>query len=243
MAIGTSRANRDPAALKRLFLPHLERIDPGFGIETMVLAAALVQAASDLQMVLSETHAEPAPPRAPLSPLDLLPPLATQPAPPRATPPAGRRLLPAERGEAGLLVADLVDQLANDREPARLYRPARRESHLPERPSRARRRSPSRAALGQGAAAPGPAARAPRAGRCRSGEPDRAAGAVLLARAAASPRAASRGRSASRPNGGCQAAVVPAPARVPATISASRTWRGGASGFTANRPICARRAP
>ncbi len=135
MAIGTSRANRDPAALRRLFLPHLERIDPGFGIETIVLAAALVQATCDLQMVLEQAHAEPAHSQRPAPPRGLLPPpAAAQPAPPRATPPdAGRPPLPAERGEAGLLVADLVDQLANDREPARLYRPARRESHLPER--------------------------------------------------------------------------------------------------------------
>jgi protein ImuB len=141
MAIGTSRANREPAALKRLFLPHLERIDPGFGIETMTLAAPLVQAASDLQLVLSESHAEPAPPRAPAPAQDrsmsrdLPPPAATDPLPPlRApTPGADRRPPPAERGGIGLLVADLVDQLVNDREPARLYRPAPRESHLPER--------------------------------------------------------------------------------------------------------------
>jgi protein ImuB len=128
-AIGTSRANRDPVALKRLFLPHLERVDPGFGIETMVLAAPLVQAASDLQMVLGEAQAERLAARA-----------ASQgetrslpPAPDRPPPASPKRSLPVERGDAGPLVADLVDRLANDREPARLYRPAQRESHLPER--------------------------------------------------------------------------------------------------------------
>jgi len=127
-AIGMSRANRDPAALKRLFLPHLERLDPGFGIETMTLAAPLVQAASDLQLVLEAAQAE-----ARAASAMAQPGAAFEGPPPADLPPAtSRPAAPAAR-DAGPLVADLVDRLANDRDPARLYRPARRESHLPER--------------------------------------------------------------------------------------------------------------
>ncbi|MBK1837558.1 DNA polymerase Y family protein [Azospirillum sp. YIM B02556] len=39
LALGTSRPTRDPAALARLFAPLLERIEPGPGLETLVLSA------------------------------------------------------------------------------------------------------------------------------------------------------------------------------------------------------------
>lgn len=41
---GLSLAGRDPAAIRRLFLPRLERIDPGFGIEVVTLLAEDVEA-------------------------------------------------------------------------------------------------------------------------------------------------------------------------------------------------------
>jgi len=41
--LGTSRPLRDPARLARLFAPHLERLDPGFGLEVMTLAAVAVE--------------------------------------------------------------------------------------------------------------------------------------------------------------------------------------------------------
>src|SRR5262249_14284979 len=41
-AVGTSRPNRDAAALARLFGEQLGRIDPGFGIEAMALTAPAV---------------------------------------------------------------------------------------------------------------------------------------------------------------------------------------------------------
>jgi protein ImuB len=52
LAVGTSRPSRDDAALGRLFAEKLERIDPGFGIEAMTLAAPHVEPLADLQLVL-----------------------------------------------------------------------------------------------------------------------------------------------------------------------------------------------
>lgn len=157
--IGTSRANRDPAALKRLFLPHLERIDPGFGIETLTLAATLLQAQSDLQMVLEDAWAErQAAPMAmssverasPAEHRDARPEPASPPLPIRRGSASAAECGPAasgierdgekrnarDRGRVepdGLPIADLVDRLVNDREPAALFRPAPLESYLPER--------------------------------------------------------------------------------------------------------------
>ncbi len=54
LTLGTSRAQRDPAHLKRLFAEHLDKIDPGFGIEVMTLAAPLTEDLSALQLVLSD---------------------------------------------------------------------------------------------------------------------------------------------------------------------------------------------
>lgn len=53
LAIGTSRPSRDDAALLRLFAEKLERIDPGFGIEAMTLAASQVEPLADLQLALA----------------------------------------------------------------------------------------------------------------------------------------------------------------------------------------------
>ena len=60
LAIGTSRPSRDPAALGRLFAEHLERIDPGFGVEVMVLAAPLSEKLSALQIALARLPPRPA---------------------------------------------------------------------------------------------------------------------------------------------------------------------------------------
>jgi protein ImuB len=56
LGLGTSRPSRDPAHLKRLFAAQLERIDPGFGIEVMTLAATATQGLSALQLVLAGTE-------------------------------------------------------------------------------------------------------------------------------------------------------------------------------------------
>jgi protein ImuB len=62
LAIGTSRPSRDPAALGRLFAEALGRIDPGFGIEVMALAATRAEPLSALQIALTRTPATPAAP-------------------------------------------------------------------------------------------------------------------------------------------------------------------------------------
>ena len=53
LALGTSRPSRDPAHLKRLFAEHLDKIDPGFGIEVMTLAASEAEPLDALQLALS----------------------------------------------------------------------------------------------------------------------------------------------------------------------------------------------
>jgi protein ImuB len=64
LAIGTSRPSRDAAALQRLFAQQIEKIDPGFGIEAMALAAAKAEPLTALQMVL-KNRPLPLPPPAP----------------------------------------------------------------------------------------------------------------------------------------------------------------------------------
>ena len=54
VSVATSRASRDPAHLKRLFMEKLDKIDAGFGIETAVLAATRVEAFSAEQMSLEK---------------------------------------------------------------------------------------------------------------------------------------------------------------------------------------------
>ena len=47
------KPSRDERALLRLFAERLERIDPGFGIEAMTLAAPQVEPLADLQLALA----------------------------------------------------------------------------------------------------------------------------------------------------------------------------------------------
>lgn len=51
--LGTGRPLRDPARLARLFAPHLERLDPGFGLEAMTLAAVAVEDLAARQLDLA----------------------------------------------------------------------------------------------------------------------------------------------------------------------------------------------
>ncbi|MDW8444078.1 MAG: hypothetical protein RML45_07030 [Acetobacteraceae bacterium] len=60
LGIGTAEASRDPDHLARLLLPRIERIDPGFGIERLVLAAELVEALGARQRGLATTGGEAA---------------------------------------------------------------------------------------------------------------------------------------------------------------------------------------
>ena len=56
-AIGTSRPNRDNPKLMKLFEERLGELDPGFGVELMILAAPEVEAWSGTQDVLPEAGA------------------------------------------------------------------------------------------------------------------------------------------------------------------------------------------
>ena len=109
LRLGTSRPNRDPAHLARLFAPQLERLDPGFGIEVMTLAATATQNLSALQLVLAEAGEEGAPGMA----LGAAPEAAGENADPE--------------------LAELIDRLNNRLGPGSVARPAPRASHVPER--------------------------------------------------------------------------------------------------------------
>lgn len=56
-AIGASRPTRDACALARLFAPHLETIDPGFGVEAATLDAMVVEPLSPAQLGFGPTWA------------------------------------------------------------------------------------------------------------------------------------------------------------------------------------------
>lgn len=53
LAVGTGRPVRDPAALFRLIAEHLDRLDPGFGIDVMVLEAERVEGRETAQKDLA----------------------------------------------------------------------------------------------------------------------------------------------------------------------------------------------
>ena len=52
--IGTARPSRDPERLARLFAEHLERLDPGFGVETVSLSIPLVEECRPDQIALPD---------------------------------------------------------------------------------------------------------------------------------------------------------------------------------------------
>jgi len=106
--LGTSRPRRDPARLARLFAPHLERLDPGFGLEVMTLAAAAVEDLAPRQLDLEAGATASA-----------------------GGPGGGPRGGPGDGpGEA---LAALIDRLGARLGLAAVQRPQPRESHLPER--------------------------------------------------------------------------------------------------------------
>ena len=57
LGVGTARPLRDAAHLKRLFASKLEGLDPGFGIEALVLAAETLEPLTALQMTLEAGRA------------------------------------------------------------------------------------------------------------------------------------------------------------------------------------------
>ena len=56
VAIGTVRPLRDEAALARLFRDRLDKVEPGFGIEAMVLAATAAEVLAPTQAALEDRH-------------------------------------------------------------------------------------------------------------------------------------------------------------------------------------------
>jgi protein ImuB len=139
-SIGTSRPNRDPRALQRLFANLFERLDPGFGIEAMSLTATQAEPLEDLQLVLAQARAQ-SERRA----------QAEKQARAEKQVPAAAAKMPAaiepsemldekaiERAVDEAALAALADLFANGRfaqepAPVRLTRPMPQESHLPER--------------------------------------------------------------------------------------------------------------
>ncbi len=60
-AIGTARASRDPRHLTRLFAEKIATLDPGLGIEDMVLTAPLAERLAAVQLRLRTPHPDPLP--------------------------------------------------------------------------------------------------------------------------------------------------------------------------------------
>jgi protein ImuB len=104
--LGTARPNRDPRHLAALFKERLDTVNPGLGVEDMILAAFAVE---------------------PLAPEQIG--FAGSPAGPHPTPPP-----PAGEGMGGGIAA-LLDRLGNRLGLAALSRIEARESHIPERAS------------------------------------------------------------------------------------------------------------
>ena len=57
LAVGTGHPSRDPDHLCRLFTEHLGRVDPGFGIEVLVVSAPVVEPLGALQLGFAEVAA------------------------------------------------------------------------------------------------------------------------------------------------------------------------------------------
>ena len=133
IAIGTARSSRDPRHLLRLLTERLVEIDPGLGIEDMVLAATRVEALAAMQARFGKLLRAPS--RRPLPiPVggNILPfPESRQ---------VARGLLAAEGrehdGTDPAELAALIDRLANRLGAAALYRLQPQESHIPERAAR-----------------------------------------------------------------------------------------------------------
>jgi protein ImuB len=132
VAVGTARPSRDAAHLLRLFAERIERIDPGFGIEDMVLAAKNVEplAAKQLRLsVPSPLEGEGSEQPQDASGWGVRPHSASPPTPPS----------PA-RGEGVVIFNDdasmLIDRLANRLGARSVGRLVPHAAHLPERAQR-----------------------------------------------------------------------------------------------------------
>lgn len=121
-AIGTSLPSRDPAALARLYAEHLDRLDPGFGVEVMTLEAVATEPLGALQLALG-CDAQLHPARGEGGERISLP---------HTPSPCERRKGDGTAPET-VEIAQLLDRLGNRLGFDRLTRLAARESHVPER--------------------------------------------------------------------------------------------------------------
>jgi protein ImuB len=129
-AIGTARPSRDARHLTRLLAEKIADIDPGLGVEDMVLTAPLVETLVAAQLSLARLCTQSPPPRpSPLKGEGTLQHARSLPPPP----------LRGRVGEGGIGCTDptalaiLADRLGNRIGFANLRRLVPRESHLPER--------------------------------------------------------------------------------------------------------------
>lgn len=154
-SVGTSRPNRDPQALRRLFANLFERLDPGFGIEAMTLTATQAEPLEDLQLVLAQAQARAQTDKRTQAERQNLAEVQGQGSTPAAyaarasAEPLDEKAIERAVDEAALAaLADLFAnaRFANEAAPVRLTRPVPQESHLPER---AVRPAPAMAAGGE----------------------------------------------------------------------------------------------
>jgi protein ImuB len=135
-AIGTARASRDPRHLTRLMAEKIATIDPGLGVEDMVLTAPLVETLVAVQLNLAHLKPSPfgrgqgegVPPPGWMAQCD-----GGQPSPHPSPGGRGRSKGGGSDGEDIAALALLADRLGNRIGFANLRRLAPRESHLPER--------------------------------------------------------------------------------------------------------------
>jgi protein ImuB len=112
VALGTARPSRDPRHLAALFKERLDTVDPGLGVEDMILAAFAVEPMSPEQFGFAD------------------PPPSVSPPHPHPNPPPSAR-----DGMGGGDVSALIDRLGNRLGLDAVFRFEARESHIPERAS------------------------------------------------------------------------------------------------------------
>ena len=140
-AIGTARASRDPRHLARLLAEKITEIDPGLGIEDMVVSAPLAETLAAAQLSLARLCTQSPPPQP--SPVEgegeVVERVAKSPPPLRGrvreggNGSIGRRVLSEGASADIAALAVLADRLGNRLGLANLHRLAPRASHLPER--------------------------------------------------------------------------------------------------------------
>jgi protein ImuB len=119
IVLGTARPSRDPNHLAALFKGRLDTVDPGLGVEDMILAAFAVEPLGPEQIGFAGASINPHP----------------HPHPFHSLPRERRRVGEgAKEGTSGN-VAALLDRLGNRLGLAALSRVEARESHIPERAS------------------------------------------------------------------------------------------------------------